>query len=142
MPTKTLIPVDLAQQEAAQAALAQARKLDTDAEMTLLHVIPRIPEYYATNIPEEVLKNHRDNAEKELREFAQKQGDVDKTKIALRGGSAGREILNYAEEIKADLIVVASHDPGWGDFLMGSVAAFVVRHAHCSVLVVRTPGGQ
>jgi len=142
MPTKTLIPVDLSQQEAAQAALAQARKLDANADMTLLHVIPRIPEYYATNIPEEVFQNHRDNAEKELRAFAQKQGVPDTAKIALRGGSAGREILNYAEENKADLIVIASHDPGWGDFLLGSVAAFVVRHAHCSVLIVRKPDGQ
>ena len=37
----------------------------------------------------------------------------------------------------ADVIVIASHDPGLADYLLGSVAARVVRHAHCSVLVVR-----
>ena len=35
------------------------------------------------------------------------------------------------------MIVIASHDPGLVDYLLGSVAARVVRHAHCSVLVTR-----
>ena len=37
----------------------------------------------------------------------------------------------------AAMIVIASHDPGLADYLLGSVAARVVRHAHCSVLVTR-----
>ena len=55
----------------------------------------------------------------------------------MRDGQPAREILDYAGEIGADLIVVASHDPGFADFFLGSVAASVVRHAHCSVLVAR-----
>ena len=35
------------------------------------------------------------------------------------------------------MIVMASHDPVLSDYLLGSVAARVVRHAHCSVLVAR-----
>ena len=35
------------------------------------------------------------------------------------------------------MIVIASHDPGLADYLLGSTAGRVVRHAHCSVLVVR-----
>jgi nucleotide-binding universal stress UspA family protein len=38
---------------------------------------------------------------------------------------------------EADLIVVGSHRPAMKDYLLGTNAARVVRHAHCSVLVVR-----
>ena len=38
---------------------------------------------------------------------------------------------------QADLIIIASHKPGFQDYFLGSTAAKVVRHAPCSVLVVR-----
>ncbi len=34
-------------------------------------------------------------------------------------------------------IIVASHKPNVGDYLLGTTAARVVRHAACSVFVVR-----
>ncbi|WP_170501927.1 universal stress protein, partial [Ruegeria atlantica] len=36
-----------------------------------------------------------------------------------------------------DCIVLASHKPGMKDFFLGSTAALVVRHARCSVHVLR-----
>ena len=48
-------------------------------------------------------------------------------------------ILDVAADWHADLIVLGSHgERGLRRFLLGSVAEFVARHAHCSVLVVRT----
>jgi nucleotide-binding universal stress UspA family protein len=48
-------------------------------------------------------------------------------------------IMEYAEQWGADLIVVGSHgQSGIIRFLMGSVAQAAVRHAQCSVEVVRT----
>lgn len=52
-------------------------------------------------------------------------------------GSVYREILRIAREIDADLIVMASHRPEMKDYLIGPNAARIVRHATCSVLVVR-----
>ena len=52
-------------------------------------------------------------------------------------GHAGTSILEYAEEHGCDCIVIASHRPGLGDYLLGSTAARVVRHAACSVHVMR-----
>jgi nucleotide-binding universal stress UspA family protein len=54
-------------------------------------------------------------------------------------GTPYREILRYAHEVEADLIVMASHRPEARDLLIGPNAARVVRHATTSVLVVR-PG--
>ena len=52
-------------------------------------------------------------------------------------GTIYEEILKYAEAHGVDLIVMASHRPELSDFLIGPNAARVVRHAKCSVLVVR-----
>lgn len=49
-------------------------------------------------------------------------------------------ILDVAQEWHADLIVLGSHgEKGLKKFMLGSVAEFVARHAHCSVLIVRKP---
>ncbi len=141
MPGKIVIPVDLSHQTSAEAALSHARQFDADADLVLLHVLPHIPEYYATHIPAEILRSQAENARKELEEFGERNGISDGSQLVLREGAPGREILNYAEETHSDLIVMASHDPRLGDIVLGSVAAFVVRHAHCSVFVVRQPDG-
>ena len=49
-----------------------------------------------------------------------------------------QEIVDYAADIHADLIVVGTHGrSGVSRLLMGSVAEHVVRSAPCPVLVVR-----
>ena len=59
--------------------------------------------------------------------------------METRGGTGGVAggILAVADELEADLIVLASHRPEMRDWLIGANAARVVRHARCSVLVVR-----
>ncbi|HEX7490290.1 MAG TPA: universal stress protein [Candidatus Limnocylindrales bacterium] len=53
-------------------------------------------------------------------------------------GDAGEAIVAAADSEKADLIVVGSHGrSGVSRFLIGSVSDYVVRHAHCPVMVVR-----
>lgn len=56
----------------------------------------------------------------------------------IRAGKAFQEIISAARELKADLIVVATH--GYGGFQhlrLGSTTEKIVRHAPCPVLVVR-----
>src|SRR5690606_1061672 len=49
-----------------------------------------------------------------------------------------RVILHYARQVKCDLVVMSSgRKVDLDDFLLGPNAARVVRHAKCSVLVVR-----
>jgi nucleotide-binding universal stress UspA family protein len=60
--------------------------------------------------------------------------------IALVEGDPKSQIIDVANEWHADMIVLGSHGrTGLGRFLMGSVSQDVVRHAHCSVEIVRTP---
>lgn len=46
-------------------------------------------------------------------------------------------VLEVAERVQADLIVLASHVPALKDYLLSANAARVARRAACSVLVVR-----
>ena len=56
-------------------------------------------------------------------------------------GDAGEAIVAAANSEGVDLIVVGSHGrSGVSRFFIGSVSDYVVRHAHCPVMVVR--GGR
>jgi nucleotide-binding universal stress UspA family protein len=57
--------------------------------------------------------------------------------LVTLGASIYAAILGAAEEAEADLLVVGSHRPAMKDYLLGTNAARVVRHARCSVLVAR-----
>jgi nucleotide-binding universal stress UspA family protein len=58
--------------------------------------------------------------------------------VDMRSGDARHEILAYAAEWRPDVIVVGSHGRhGAERFLLGSVSESLVRHADCSVEVVR-----
>ncbi len=59
---------------------------------------------------------------------------------SLEEGDPKSKIIDVAKEWHADLIVLGSHGrKGLSRFLMGSVSEAVVRHAHCSVEIVRIP---
>jgi nucleotide-binding universal stress UspA family protein len=61
--------------------------------------------------------------------------DLDPSIFVAHGASIYAESLGFAEKAGADLIVVGSHRPAMEDYLLGSNASRVVRHARCSVPV-------
>ena len=138
-----LVPVDIAQTEAAAAALGLARDMAGmhGAGVVLLNVLEKVPGYVASQLPKTFHENALADAAARLNEFAAGHGLAGTAEIVVREGHPPTEILEHANKIGADMIVIASHDPGLADYFLGSVAARVVRHAHCSVLVVRQPEG-
>lgn len=64
-------------------------------------------------------------------------GDVDYEMHLIAGGGA-HAILEVAEAVKADLIVVGSRGMTGVRRMLGSVPNNVAHHAHCSVLIVDT----
>ena len=58
--------------------------------------------------------------------------------LVVRLGSVATEVIAEAGQWGADLIVVTSHQPKLSTYVLGSNATQIVRHATCSVLVLRT----
>lgn len=131
-----LVPVDLAHPEKGGPMIETARRIaETDARIMLLNVIEDVPTYIAAQLPEQMLDDAREHAQQELKAIAGAAGI--KPDIEVRSGHAASAILDFAEAQEVDLIVVGSHKPALEDYFLGSTASRVVRHAKCSVLVVR-----
>lgn len=133
---KILVPIDLSHEDVGLRMIRRAIALSDDgAKITLLHVIADIPSYAQSYLPEGQLQENLAETKKVLAALAQSSG-VD-AKTVVRYGSPSPVILDEAEEQGVDLIIIASHHPGIKDYLIGSTASRVVRHADCSVLIDR-----
>lgn len=104
--------------------------------ITLVHVLDELPAYLTAAVSQEQLMNHRKAVREQLDSLAStaRANTVD---VDIRGGRPSEGILASATECNADLIMLASHKPGLGDYFLGSTAARVVRHSQTSVLVSR-----
>ena len=134
-----LVPVDLSHIKKGSKMIERAKYLaDTSkSQLTLLNVIPEIPPYVAIEIPSGLHEKVVENAKADLRDLVRKHDLPSSTRIVVESGTPANVILAYAKKENSDLIMVASHQPGLRDFLLGSVAGKIVRHARCSVLVIR-----
>ena len=131
-----LIPIDIAHPESALAMFEKAKALLVEGgQMTVVYAIPDIPAYVTFEMPEGFLPVTMRKADQSLREIVAESGVS--ADVQILTGQAPRAILAAADSVKADLVIVASHRPGLSDYLLGSTAARVVRHAQCSVLVMR-----
>ena len=108
------------------------------ARLEVVSVIDAVQPAVSLQLPEGyekmAMKRTRKDMAKLLANVELVQGDVI---VSARFGNIYREILAQAEKSAADLIVIGSHKLQATDFLLGTNAARVVRHALCSVFVVR-----
>ncbi len=133
-----LIPIDSSDEVVGRNAIAEADKIIEKArKVTLLTVLPVIPSYVASELPADFNEGAEDKAVAELKKVAEDYNIQDKCSIVVKHGNPYPIILEIAKDIESDLIIIASHQPGWESFLLGSVASKVVDHAKCSVLVQR-----
>ena len=116
-------------------ALDLARKLIVqDGEIIAVHVIEPVKSIARLYLAEEDIEKAQKATMEEVAKRLNREYDVESVILT---GHAGKEIPDYAEKTGADCIVVGAHKPGLDDFFLGSTAARVVRHAKCSVHVLR-----
>lgn len=116
-------------------SLEAARLLaDSGARITALTVADEIPGYVQHQLPAGLLDTTRAEM---LADLKADLGGVAGVTADVVTGHAGRTITDYADAHGADCIVIASHRPGLQDYFLGSTAARVVRHAKCTVVVIR-----
>lgn len=138
LPRKSvLIPIDFS--ELSYQALAPAKEHVEDvSSLKLLHVLaplhPADPAAMWDTVSNEDRKQKvRAFIHNKLREMG-----YEGVQIEVVIGDPTTKIVDYAQEIDADLIVMPSYRrKGISRFLLGSVAEQVVRLSHCPVLVLK-----
>jgi nucleotide-binding universal stress UspA family protein len=134
-----LVPVDLDHPEMAELAIELAIALAhaSNGTVRLIHVQSTLP-FSAMGLALPLANEAQAEAERRLEALAAgvslPNGSISST---VRIGSVCNEVLDEAEKIGADLIIVGSHAPNMATYLLGSNASTIVRHSKCSVLVVR-----
>lgn len=135
-----LVAVDLEdddQNDELLRAASQVAAID-GAKVNLLNVIAAAPAVVSRFLPESYEEMAFENIEKELTARATKFKLAEGAPtVSVRFGNVYQEILAHANKIGADLIIVASHKSNVGEYLLGTTAARIVRHATCSTLVIR-----
>ncbi len=130
-----LVPIAMEHSKDTSKAMELAQLLlDSDGTITLLTVLEKIPAYVAQQVPAEAFTDNRIEAKAALKADA---GGVKNVKTAVVDGHAATTILGFADDNGSDCIVISSHRPGLQDYLLGSTASRVVRHAKACVHVIR-----
>jgi nucleotide-binding universal stress UspA family protein len=139
---KILLPIDVAEPEVAKeaidAAVGMAGAFDSD--IRLIHVTsPIVIASPMAVIPQSVYDQLGVYEKSELERMAasidRPKGTVD---AVVRIGGVYPELLAEATQWPADLIIVGAHKRSMATYLLGSSAAAIVRHASCTVMVVRS----
>ena len=138
---KILVPIDLTELTISKPALDSAVELALQAKgmLRLISVETLLPASFMEYVPLEFDKTQEERAMRALEEISAGLA-IPKESIShtVRFGGIYVEILAEADDWGADLIVVGSHRPSMSTYLIGSNAKTIVRHAKCSVLVIRT----
>ncbi|EIM30582.1 universal stress protein [Microvirga lotononidis] len=135
-----LVPVDLGEIDQAQPAIDKAVELAkmSGGSLRLIYVRAIVPVTYMEFMPPTFDDEQQGESEKRLAGLAAKVAlPSERVSAVVRLGSVYNEVLDEAEQTGADLVVIGSHRPTMATYLLGSNAATIVRHAKCSVLVVR-----
>ncbi len=138
--TKILVPVDPNEMDFAKPAVAAAANLamQSNGHVLLVGVLPVMNGYVSEFLPADFEAGFEKETETRIHALGTAAGlKPDRFSVKLRTGSVYHEVIDESKESAVDLIVVTSHRPQMSTYLLGSNAAKIVRHATCSVLVLR-----
>lgn len=135
---KLLVSIDATVPDEAKSLLKSASELATGwgAE---LHVCTMVPDVHmaivGTQFSDDFEAQSLKAAFKEMSDLCDAAGV--KAETHVRFGTVYDQVITLAGELAADLIVVGGSHPDLKDYLLGSNASRIVRHANTSVMVVR-----
>ena len=129
-----------------ERAVHRAKQLAdcSGAQLRLLHVVeaptyPVLEDVAVTGLPGmwdlEVTQALMEASAKRLKKLAQRF-DIPEESCDTIVGIAKLDIVEHADQMEADLIVMGRHGEGFLESLIGSVTDSVMHRAHCDVLAV------
>ena len=130
--TDRIVVVPLDMSEFSLRALETARDLVNNlSNIRIVHVLPTIDRSSLN------YEHRNDQTRAAMSAFIQEHG-FPKMDISIREGEPVKQIIQFADEIEAGLIVMPSHGRGMlTEMLLGSTTYSVVRRATCPVLVLK-----
>lgn len=134
MYNKILIPMALDHGVAGRSVDIARKLLNEGGELIALHVYEAPQGSVSAYLDDAVVQAAFDTVKKQLFARAKELGNLQP--VLLKGHSS-RTILEYAAQNDVDCIIIGSHKPGFADYLLGSTAARVARHAPCAVHIAR-----
>ncbi len=143
---KLLAAVDLSKASSYIIEVVHRVAMATDAEVHVLYVqapLPSPPGPDITPVPEPLALEERKRAqETAVGDLVKQLTDVDVNANALyREGKPAKVVLEEAERLDSELIIVGSHGHGLlFEALVGSVSAEILRKSPVPVLVVPVRG--
>ena len=138
-----LTPVDFSETslKALEHAIFMAKVFE--AKLSLIHVLEVLNYANEMNIPlidnelSSVIRKRLDD----LADSIHLNHGIIKPQVILNSGNIAETIVNTAEDIEADIILMGTHGAsGWKEFLIGSNAYKVVTKASCPVLTIQKNG--
>ena len=136
---RILVAIDCSDESAQVLSRAAGVLSGNDGELHLIHVIEPLALAYGADVPMDVtdlqsglLEQARETADTYAGRY---QIPADNVHVEL--GSIEKTILDQADKLDADLIVVGSHTRSGLALLLGSTARGLVPGAHCDVLAVK-----
>ncbi len=133
-----IVPIDLAEKDSLQRAVEVAADLAKHygARMTLVSV--------SGGLQAKVSHSHEEYG-RQLALYSDEIAKAHNIKVASVNYSVpdpsvevDKRLIQAIEELNADLAVMASHQPGWTDYIVNSHGGRLASHAPISVFVVRT----
>ena len=136
-----LATVDLGDPKSSKMVMQAALELlDKGDALNVVCVVPDyglsvVGSFFPEGYEQEALKK----ATEALHEFTAENVPKDiQVQHIIGHGNVYEEIIDAADKVDADVIVIGSHRPKLRDYLLGPNAARVVRHSTRSVVVVRS----
>jgi nucleotide-binding universal stress UspA family protein len=132
-----VVPVDFSDESIAAVGTA-VDIASSPSDVHVVHVIPHMNVAESGLIWQEIDDNTRKQHSAEALREQLSDKKYARVHIYVEVGDPGHCVVEFAERIRADLIVMPSHGrTGLSHILVGSVAERVVRLSHCPVLVLK-----
>ncbi len=136
---RILVAIDCSDESAQVLSRAAGVLSGNDGELHLIHVIEPLALAYGADVPMDVtdLQSGLMTQARETADTYAGRYQIPADNVHVELGSIEKTILDQADKLDADLIVVGSHTRSGLALLLGSTARGLVPGAHCDVLAVK-----
>jgi len=142
--THILCPIDFSESSYQALETAEELAVHFNAKLTVLHVVqdipvlPALPTNPSIDVPEYQEKLEEAGRIALDMTIQEKVSSVVQAESMIKSGRPADVIIDAADELKPDFLVISTHgESGVAHLMFGLVAEKVIRHASCPVLTVQ-----